>query len=975
MYEEIGKSYGAYTLEQKQQLVNMNGTGYVFRHNKTKARVAVISNDDDNKVFNIAFRTPPTDDTGVPHIMEHSVLCGSRKFPVKDPFVELVKGSLNTFLNAMTYPDKTVYPVASCNDKDFQNLMDVYLDAVFHPNIYAHKEIMMQEGWHYECEDVQEPIRYNGVVYNEMKGVFSSPEGRLDRMNLRTMYPDTPYSYESGGDPEAIPDLTYEQFLEFHRKYYHPSNSYIYLYGDMDIEEKLDFIDREYLSEYEYLEVDSHIAKQQSLDGKKEYEGTYAITDEEEEKDKTYFSYNVVVGESTDERLCLAMQILEYVLLNVPGAPVKRALIDAGIGKDVMSSYETSIAQPMFSIIAANANPEQKEQFVSVLRQTLKDLVEQGLSKKSLKAAINIFEFQNREANFGSYPKGLMYGLRMLDSWLYDDTKVFTHVVREETFAFLKEQVQTDYFEQLIQRYLLENSYCTLVTLKPEKNLAAKQDAKTEEKLKAYKESLSEEQVKEVIANTAALQEYQDSEDADEDLRKIPLLQISDVEKKTKPYINEVMEVQNTKVVAHDIFTNGIAYVRFSFDMRELPLELVPVSSLLVNLLKQVDTENYSYQELASEINLNTGGIMISNSVYKNDSLPGGFGAAFQIQVKALYEQVPRALELVQEIMLTSNLRDEKRLLEIVEEQRLAVRSDIVNGGHLTMANRAMSYFDQGAKYKEMMDLTDYYQYLVELKEHFEERKGQLMEQLEQTVRHLFTPRHLTISIACDEDIKTMLEQPLMKLRQALYEDQPVASLPEVPLTFEKEGFKTSSQVQYAACAGDFRKAGFTYTGALLVLKMIFSYEYLWTNIRVKGGAYGCACTFGRLGIGYFTSYRDPNLKNTYEVYKKAAEFVEQFDVDERTMTKYIIGAISSLDMPLTPSAYASQSFAAYLSGLTTEQKQKERDEVLGTNVEKIRELAPIVKAVYDTGAFAALGNAEKITQQAELFDKVVTLV
>lgn len=974
MYEEIGKTYGAYTLKQRENLSNMNGIGYVLEHNKTKAKVAVISNDDENKVFSIGFRTPPTDNTGVPHIMEHSVLCGSEKFPVKDPFVELVKGSLNTFLNAMTYPDKTVYPVASCNDKDFQNLMDVYLDAVFHPNIYKHKEIMMQEGWHYECQDENEKITYNGVVYNEMKGVFSSPEQQLERLNMKSLYPDTSYAFESGGDPDEIPDLTQEAFLQFHRTYYHPSNSYIYLYGNMDVEEKLQFIDKEYLSHYEYLKVDSDIKRQTSFSKLREYEEEYAITEEEEEKDKTYLSYNVVVGDSTDRELYLAVEILEYLLINVPGAPLKKALIDAGIGKDVLSCYENSIAQPMFCIIAQNANPENKSAFVQVIRDTLEALVAKGMDKKSLLAALNVFEFQYREANFGKYPKGLMYGLKMFDSWLYDEEKVFTHVDMDETFAYLRKKVDTDYFENILKTYFLDNSHASLVMLKPKKNLEAEHDQKLAEKLTAYKNSLTKEEIANVVAETKALKEYQDREDAKEDLEKIPLLKISDIEKKAKPYLNEEMLLSGQKVVKHDIFTNGITYLSLYFDMKKLPLAYVPYASLLVSMLKQVDTKRYSYQELSSEINLYTGGISVADSIYKNEKLSGEFGAVFQISAKALHSNIVKAMELMEEILFTSNLKDKKRLKEILAEQQAGLRAEIVNSGHVAMANRAMSYFDQGAKYKEMMESVDYYNTIVEWNENFDEIADELIKGLEQTARYLFTKDNLIISITTDQDVQKMLEKPLAKLCQRLYEPADLKEV-EVPLSFANEGFKTSSQVQYVACAGNFKEKGYAYTGSLLVLKMIFSYEYLWMNIRVKGGAYGCACTFGRYGTGFFTSYRDPNLDETYKVYEDAAKFVENFSVDERTMTKYIIGAISSLDTPLTPSAYGVQSMAAYLSGMTTEQKQQERDEVLQTTVETIRALAPIVRSVCDTGARATLGNESKIEENASYFKEIKTLL
>ena len=472
----------AYEMIQQEELKGIRSRGCLLRHKKSGARVLLIENDDDNKVFSIGFRTPPKDSTGVPHIMEHSVLCGSKNFPAKDPFVELVKGSLNTFLNAMTYPDKTVYPVASCNDKDFQNLMHVYMDAVLYPNIYQHEEIFRQEGWSYKLDSPEGELQYNGVVYNEMKGAFSSPESVLDRVILNTLFPDTSYANESGGDPEYIPDLTYEQFLDFHRKYYHPSNSYIYLYGNMDMDEKLEWLDREYLCHFDKIEVGSEIRFQEPFRKMVERELPYSIASDESEADNTYLSYNKVIGTSLDRELYLAFQILDYALLSAPGAPLKKALTEAGIGKDIMGSYDNGVYQPIFSVISKNANAEQKEAFVEKIEEVLKEIVENGMDKKALEAGINYHEFRYREADFGSYPKGLMYGLQMLDSWLYDDEKPFIHIEALDTFSFLKKQIGTGYYEDLIRRYLLENSHGAIVVVKPEKGRTARMDRELAEK-------------------------------------------------------------------------------------------------------------------------------------------------------------------------------------------------------------------------------------------------------------------------------------------------------------------------------------------------------------------------------------------------------------------------------------------------------------------------------------------------------------
>ena len=606
----------AYEVVTEENLTDIHSTGWLLRHKKTGARVMLIENDDENKVFNIAFRTPPKDSTGVAHILEHSVLCGSREFPLKDPFVELVKGSLNTFLNAMTYPDKTCYPVASCNDKDFQNLMHVYMDAVFYPNIYQHDKTFRQEGWSYKLDDPEGELTISGVVYNEMKGAFSSPEGVLDRVVLNSLFPDNAYSVESGGDPEVIPELTYEQFLDFHRKYYHPSNSYIYLYGDMDMEEKLRWLDEKYLSDFENEPVDSEIHLQKPFTEMKEVVQEYSIASEESEEDNTYLSYNKVIGTTLDEKLYLAFEILDYALLSAPGAPLKKALLDAGVGKDISGSYDNGVYQPIFSVISKNANVEQKEEFVRVIEDTLKDIVKNGINKKALRAGINYHEFRFREADFGNYPRGLMYGLQLFDSWLYDETKPFIHMQAIPTFEFLKEQVETGYFEELIQKYLLDNTHGSIVIIKPERGRTARMDKELADKLQAYKDSLSKEEIDALVKATKELEEYQEEESAPEDLAKIPVLGREDISREIAPIYNKELETGGVKLVHHEVETNGIGYTALLFDLSGIPEEKLPYISILQSVLGIINTKNYEYSELFNEINVHTGGIGTSLELY-----------------------------------------------------------------------------------------------------------------------------------------------------------------------------------------------------------------------------------------------------------------------------------------------------------------------------------------------------------------------
>ena len=562
------ETLSAYRVLTRRTVSELNSEGYVLEHKKSGARLFLLSNEDDNKVFSIGFRTPPYDSTGVPHILEHSVLCGSEKFPVKDPFVELVKGSLNTFLNAMTYPDKTVYPIASTNEKDFHNLMDVYMDAVLHPNIYKEEKIFRQEGWHYELESEDAPLTYNGVVYNEMKGAFSSPESVLDRLIQQTLFPDTCYGVESGGDPKNIPDLTYEQFLNFHRTYYHPSNSFIYLYGDMDMAEKLEWLDQEYLSHYDRndreAQIDSHIPMQKGFDAPKEVEAAYSITEEEDEENGCYLSISDVAGTDLDPKLYVAFQILEYALIDAPGAPLKQALLDAKIGGDIMGGYDSGILQPYFSVIAKDARADQKGEFLAVVKGTLRKLANEGLNRKSLLAAMNYYEFKYREADYGNYPKGLMYGLQCMDSWLYDGDPMM-HLAYGDTFAFLKEAVQDGYFEQLIKDYLLDNPFEAIIVVKPEKNLTAKEDARVAEKLAAYKERLTAEEKQALIRQTKELKEYQDIPSSPEELALIPMLERKDIKKEAEKLKWEEHKIHGIQVLHHDIFTSGIGYLRVLF--------------------------------------------------------------------------------------------------------------------------------------------------------------------------------------------------------------------------------------------------------------------------------------------------------------------------------------------------------------------------------------------------------------------------
>lgn len=958
----------SYEIIEKRQIEDLNSLSYLLKHKKTGARIALLSNDDENKVFYIGFRTPPTDSTGVPHILEHSVLCGSDRFPVKDPFVELVKGSLNTFLNAMTFPDKTVYPLASCNDTDFQNLCHVYLDAVFHPNIYKEKKIFMQEGWHYEMEDENAPLSLNGVVYNEMKGAFSSPDDVLYRQIMTSLYPENTYGVESGGDPKHIPDLTYEDFLAFHSRYYHPSNSYIYLYGNMDMAEKLDFIDREYLSKYDYLEVDSAVKTQSVFESMREMEISYPITEEESEKDNTYLAYNIMLKDTLDKELGVAFNVLDYAVCSAPGAPLKQALIDKGIGKDVYSLYEDGIKQPFFSVVAKNANVEQKEEFVQTIQEVLTELVEKGLDKKALRAGLNYYEFKYREADFGSYPKGLMYGLRILDSWLYDDNKPFIHIEANETYKTVKEKIDTDYFEQLIKQYLLDNTHKALLTLKPKKGLGIEEDEALAKKLADYKASLSKEEIRSIVEETKALKAYQDAEEDPADLAKIPLLKRGDLKKEAEKPINEVRGDEETTILFHNIFTNGIGYLRLIFDLKNVPARLFPYVGILKNVMGLMDTAHYSYGDFYNEMNIQTGGMSVVSNIYTDYQNIDKQKVTLEIKAKVLYENLDKAFALAKEVMLSTKFEDEKRLAEIMAELNSKNQAAVLSAGHSFASGRAMSYKSVSAAYSELLSGMDFNRLVERIAYNFEEEKETLIAALKELAACIFRKENLMVDYTATEEGYEKFPSLVEDLRGTLF-TSPVETGTFVPeLSVKNEGFMSSSQVQYVCRAGNYRKKGLKPNGSLKVLKVMMGYEYLWINVRVKGGAYGCMSGFGRTGDSYFVSYRDPNLSKTVEIYEKAADFIEHFEADERTMTQFVIGAVSDMDVPMNPAAKGTFSLGAYLTGLSYEEMQKERDELLRTSVEDIRALAAYIRAFMEDDCLCVIGNDEKIKECREMF-------
>ena len=1014
------EALSAYEVIAHEYLPDVGSDSWLLRHKKTGARVALLPKDDNNKVFYIAFRTPPEDSTGVAHIIEHTVLCGSRDFPVKDPFIELAKGSLNTFLNAMTYPDKTVYPVASCNEQDFKNLMHVYLDAVFYPNIYKEQNIFRQEGWPYEADSADSEITVNGVVYNEMKGALSQADDILGREINAVLYPHTPYQHESGGDPVNIPDLTYEYYLDFHRRYYHPSNSYIYLYGDMDMAERLTWIDENYLSKFDRLEIDSSIPVEPAFDAPVEAHCTYSILPEEDPAGKSYLSWNLaVLPDSLDVGRIMAIKILNYALCDAEGAPVRKALRDKGLGEDVYTIFESGIRQPYYSIVSKYTDPSRKEEFVSTIRETLADIAEKGINPRALEAGINLYEFRYREADFGSYSKGLVYGLNALDSWLYDDRKPFIGLEVGEYFDYLREQKNKGFFEKLIHECLLDNPHCAVIVLDPEQGLSDRLDEEMRGRMKTLADSLSSEQRQKIVDELAALRAWQQTEDSEEDKKKIPMLRREDLTRKAATILNEVRtlsaagrdsaakgiavsaaknessasgsalsaaknnsssEETSFTAVTHPQFTNRIDYMTFLFDIRDLPEKYIRCLGIFKTLFSVLDTESYNYASLGHEINISIGGLGGVVSGYNwygpAEKAPKyGYRLTFEVSVKALHKNLKDVIRLIREILMTTNYNMPERILEVLEEERAGMRAGMASAGHATAAQRSLSYLTKAGVIMDMVAGLEAYRTFDKVCSEPDSIQD-LCKLLQEMAVMIFRADNLTFDCtACEEDIPEILAA-VQDLAGQL--NPPLQTEPDffdpVPVR-KREGFTTAGQVQFVCCAGRFAAPERPSTGAFRVLRVLLGYEYLWNRIRVEGGAYGCMSSFTREGNAFLVSYRDPHLRRTIDTFKNTADFLRSFEADERTMTKYIIGAVSGLDQPMTPYVYGRYSLSSYLTGLTDEMLQKERDQVLDATPADIRALADYLDAIMDFNCLCVVGSDNKLRENADLFDEISKLV
>jgi len=959
-----------FKLIEKRFVRELNADCYLYEHEKSGARLLKIDTDDPNKTFAIAFKTFPDSDAGTPHIMEHSVLNGSKNFPVKSPFDVLLKGSLNTFINAFTGKDMTMYPVASMNDKDYFNLMHIYLDAVFNPLIYDDPRILKQEGWHYELTDEGEPVVYKGVVYNEMKGSFSSPNRVLNYEIYKNLFPDNPYGYESGGLPSAIPTLTRESFLNYHKRYYHPDNSYIILYGDADLEKELAFIDTAYLANYERGGNPVTITDQAPFESMKVVGAYYPILEGANTEDQTFLSYSFVAGHNTDQELSWGLDILCDVLVNQESAPVRLALQEAGIGQDVYA-YSSSYNQNVVQIVVQNANPQDSENFLEVVTGTLKKVAEEGVDKEEVEGVLNRIEFQLREGD--NAQKGLTYGFQSLYGWFFADDPFLT-LEWEKPLAGLKKGIDENYLETIITKYFLNNPHTLELTLEPKPGLEKENMAQAQDELKVYKASLTEEQIEKLIAETNELIEYQEQEDTPEALATIPLLDIADINPKAEWFAVEETEVAGVPVLHCDQFTNNVVYMNLMFDLRVLPREMIPYASLLSNVLSLLNTESYTYGELNKALNINTGMFNVSLPSYLEDSDDSKLIPKLEITSKAMGDKVDKMFELTGEILNHTLYCDTERLKTVIDKHQAQLDGDVKRNGYRYASRRQASYVSNRGLFRELTGGLDYYWFVTDISKKYDENPQKVCETLAKVATILFSKQNLIATTTCDNAQIQSFTDGLTTF---------VATLPDDPITLQawaldptkkNEGILTPSKVQYVIEGADFKDLGYSWDGKMRVLNQILSRDYLQTKIRVMGGAYGGWCNITPYGMTTFNSYRDPNLKETIENYSGIPEYLTSFEADETTMTRYIIGTIAGLDNPLTPSQKGERAVSYYFTKTTQADLQEDRDAILATTAEDISGFAGMMQDVLNQKAYCVYGNAGKIEKNKDLFEHLVKL-
>jgi hypothetical protein len=949
-----------FELLRTETIPELNTQAQIFRHLKSGAELLSLENDDENKVFSITFRTPPTDSTGLPHIMEHSVLCGSRKYPLKEPFIELVKGSLKTFLNAFTYPDKTCYPVASQNLQDFYNLVDVYLDAVFHPLIPP--ETLQQEGWHYELDSLDGPITFKGVVFNEMKGNYSSPESLLGEYTQSSLFPDTPYAEDSGGDPKVIPDLTYQQFKAFHETYYHPSNARIYFYGDDPVDERLAILDA-YLNEFDAINVDSALSLQPHFKELRRLTYPYDIGEESEKRNTYRFTTNWLLPETTDPELVLGLQIMGYILTGTQASPLRKALIDSGLGEDLTGGgVSTHLRQMYYSTGLKGVEKENVSKAETLIDETLQTLADEGIEPDMIEAAINTVEFRLRENNTGPYPRGLILMLATLVTWLHDGDPL-APLYYEAPLQAIKDKLAAGerYFETFIKTYLIDNSHRATVILEPDTEIRKREEADEQKRLQQAFEAMSKVERQAVIDNTIRLRELQEHPDPPEALASLPTLKLSDLDKENKLIPINTSQVGGSQVLYHDLFTNGILYLDVGFNLHALPQHLLPYLNLFRRALLGVGTESEDYVKLSQRIGRKTGGIGASLLTSSLQHSTDGTAWLF-LRGKGTMVQTDDLLDIMRDVLLTVKLDNPARMKQIILEEKSGEEAGLIPGGHGVVGTRLRANFSEMGWADEQIDGLEYLFFLRRVAEMVDKDWPSVLEKLEAIRRHLINSNAALCNVTLDSDNWGLFQPKLIAF---------LDSLPAAPANLAPwqpqygpgfEGLTIPAQVNYVGKGANLYELGYKLDGSSVVITNYLRTTWLWEKIRVQGGAYGGFCSFDQQsGVYTYLSYRDPNLLATLDNYDKTAHFLRKLDLSQEELTKSIIGAIGQMDAYQLPDAKGYTSMVRHLLGISDDFRQQMREQILTTTAADFKAFGEVLERVNEQGIVVVLGSQAAI--------------
>lgn len=965
--------YKGYKLIQEKHIKDVNSDCVLLEHEKTGAKVFLMKNDDDNKTFGIGFKTLPKDNTGICHIIEHSVLSGSRKFQTKEPFMDMVKISMATFLNALTFPDKTIYPVSSRNEKDFKNLMDVYMDAVFYPVMKKDRRIFMQEGWHYELENAEDELNIKGVVYNEMKGAYSVPETTLYYRVNNALCPDTVYAMESGGEPYEIPNLTYENFCDFHSRYYHPSNSYIYLYGDCDMEERLEFLDREYLSNFEKEKIDNFEGSQKPFENTKNVFDEYSVSKDEDTKNKTFLAYSSCFGESNGLKDGIIGKLLSEILVDMQGAYLKEALLKANICEDVSSISMESTKFSSFGVYVINSEREYLDKFKEIVENVLREVVKNGIGKEKLIAVLNRTEFSIREL-LNSTTAGVEYFFSIFDTWLYGGSPMDSLTFDEALSEIREDILNNRLLERVIEEKILNNNHKAFIVLSPSAGLNDKKDLAQKEWLKRYKDSLSQIQIEKIIENTKNLIEYQQTESTEEQKATIPKLKIEDIDKETLKIPNEVEKIEDITVLKHNIFTSGINYVDICFDLKHISKDEIVYLSLVENLLKSLDKKSMTYKDFSVETFLRCGGVSTSITTLTNAKNREKFVPKFVVSVKFLGEKLKETVELLKVLLKETIFTDKNRIKEEVLSIKGELEQDVLGAGHMYGINRAKSYFSNKACYDERFKGLDYLKFIQDLAENFDDRIDNVLEKMKFVYNRMFKQNETIVNITTTEENFEEIKKAFVECVKEFPRFEDIS----YDFTFERENLKeaiaTSSDVNYVTFAGDLKKLGIEYSGSFSLLSKILSTTHMHNNIRAIGGAYGAGLSITRDSEMLMFSYRDPNLKSTKETFNSVGKYVSEMEITEEELESFKISLVKDFNPLLTPKHKGYTSMVMYITGSDEKELELYLGQLLNTKLEDLRELGKVIDEVLSQDGFVVVGNTNKIKENSKEFKNIVVL-